>query len=121
MKVTGLNPTLQVHDLKKASEFYVSIGFQLDWIWPEEDPTHGSVSSGGFSFMFAKIDAAQKPQIGDLYFKVEDVDSLYSELKSKGIHVSELTKTEYGMLDFSLTDPFGHHIVFGQPSGDWEG
>ena len=118
MKVTGINPTLHVHDLKRASEFYVSLGFNLDWIWPEENPTHGSVSSGGFSFMFAKIDENIKPQIGDLYFKVEEVDKLYEEIKSKNIEVSKLMKAEYGMLDFSLTDPFGHHIVFGQPSGE---
>jgi uncharacterized glyoxalase superfamily protein PhnB len=120
MKVTGINPTLQVHDLKIASEFYVSLGFNLDWLWPEETPTHGSVSSGGFSFMFAKIDEGSKPEIGDLYFKVEEVEKLYAKIKSKHIEVSNLTKTEYGMLDFSLTDPFGHNIVFGQPSGEWE-
>lgn len=121
MKVIGLNPTLQVHDLKKASDFYVSLGFKLDWIWPEENPTHGSVSSGDFAFMFAKIDLTQQPQIGDLYFRVENVESLHAEIKSKNIEVSDLIKTDYGMLDFSLTDPFGHHIVFGQPSGEWEG
>ena len=115
MKVIGINPTLQVHDLIKASEYYISLGFSLDWIWPEENPTHGSVSSGGFSFMFTKIDKNTKPEIGDLYFKVEEVEKLYAEIKSKNIKVSDLTKTDYGMLDFSLTDPFGHHIVFGQP------
>jgi uncharacterized glyoxalase superfamily protein PhnB len=120
MKVIGINPTLQVHDLKRASEFYVSLGFILDWIWPEENPTHGSVSSGNFSFMFAKVDESTEPEKGDLYFKVEEVEKLYSEIKSKNIKVSELSKTDYGMLDFSLTDPFGHHIVFGQPSGEWE-
>ena len=71
MKVTGINPTLQVHDLKKAGDFYVSLGFNLDWIWPEENPTHGSVSSGGFSFMFTRIDSHIEPQKGDLYFRVE--------------------------------------------------
>jgi uncharacterized glyoxalase superfamily protein PhnB len=121
MKVVGLNPTLQVHDLKKAYEFYVALGFKLEWMWPEENPTHGSVSSGNFAFMFAQIDEDQKPQLGDLYFKVEDVESLHKEIKSKNIQVSELIKQEYGMLDFSLTDPFGHHIVFGQPSSEWEG
>ena len=35
MKVIGLNPTLQVHDLKKASDFYINLGFDLDWIGSE--------------------------------------------------------------------------------------
>ena len=120
MKVIGINPTLQVQDLKVASEFYISLGFNLDWIWPDENPTHGSVSSGGFSFMFAKIDNDKKPEKADLYFKVEEVEQLHAELKSKKIEVSDLVKTEYGMLDFSLTDPYGHHIVFGQPTGEWK-
>lgn len=120
MKVIGINPTLQVHDLTKAAEFYTSLGFNLEWLWPEENPTHGSVSSGEFSFMFAKINEEAKPEIGDLYIKVEEVEKLHAEIKSKNIEISKLTKTEYGMLDFSLTDLFGHHIVFGQPSGEWE-
>ena len=121
MKVTGINPTLQVYDLKKASDFYTSLGFNLDWIWPDDNPTHGSVSSGEFSFMFTKIEDATKPQIGDLYFRVENVEKLHASLKSKNIEVSELTKTAYGMLDFSVTDPNGHHLVFGEPSGEYTG
>ena len=121
MKVTGLNPTIQVHDLNAAAEFYSSLGFKLEWLWPDADPSHGSVSSNGFAFMFAKIEKGRKPEIADLYFRVENVEELYEEIKSKGIKVSELVKTYYGMLDFSITDPFGHHLVFGEPSGEYQG
>ena len=121
MKVTGLNPTLQVHNLKEAADFYSSLGFKLEWLWPDADPTHGSVSSNGFAFMFAKIDRESKPEIADLYFRVENVEKLYHEIKSKGIEVSDLIKTDYGMLDFSITDPYGHHLVFGEPSGEYQG
>ena len=121
MKVTGINPTLQVHDLNEAAEFYTSLGFELEWLWPDDAPTHGSVSSNGYSFMFVKIEKDAKPEIGDLYFRVENVAQLHSELKDKNIDVSELVKTEYGMLDFSVNDPYGHHLVFGEPSGEWEG
>ena len=119
MKVTGLNPTLQVHDLHKAAEFYTSLGFKLEWLWPDDKPTHGSVSSHGFAFMFAIIDSATKPEIADLYFRVENVEQLHAELKSKGVTVSDLVKTDYGMLDFSIKDPYGHHLVFGEPSGEF--
>ncbi|MEM9544781.1 MAG: glyoxalase superfamily protein [Bacteroidota bacterium] len=121
MKVTGINPTLQVYDLKVAADFYTTLGFKLEWLWPDDTPTHGSVSSNGHSFMLAKIDKAEKPEIGDLYFRVDGVEELYNELKSKNIEVSRLEKTAYGMLDFSVNDPYGHHLVFGEPSGEWEG
>ena len=121
MKVTGINPTLQVHYLNKAAEFYTKLGFHLDWIWPDDSPTHGSVSSNGFSFMFEKIDEDRTPEKGDLYFRVEQVERLYEKMKADGIKVSDLVKSPYGMLDFSIQDPFGHHLVFGEPSGEYEG
>ncbi|MDF1694221.1 MAG: VOC family protein [Saprospiraceae bacterium] len=121
MKINGIVCTLQVHDLDRSISFYNSIGFSLDWKWPESDPTHASLSTSGHSFMLVQIDIKNKPQIGDLYFRVEEVEKIHQELIRKKIQVSKLVKTDYGMLDFSIESPSGHHLVFGQPSGEWNG
>ncbi|WP_286745925.1 VOC family protein [Roseivirga sp. UBA1976] len=49
-----------------------------------------------------------------LYVFVRNVESLYREFKSKGLKVSELVKSDYGMTDFDLYDLNGFRISFGQ-------
>jgi hypothetical protein len=115
MKITGLVSTLQTNDLDNSISFYLKLGFILDWKWPEVAPSHASFSSSGYSFMLEKIDKDRKPEKADLYFKVEEVNKLYQSYLDQNIQVSKLKKTNYGMLDFSIESPSGHHLVFGEP------
>jgi len=51
----------------------------------------------------------------DLYFSVADVDSLYAEFSGKGAPISsEIGDRPYGMRDFSIIDPDGYVLAFGQ-------
>lgn len=120
MHINGITSTLQVHDLDQAITFYIQLGFDLDWKWPESAPTHASISSSGHSFMLEKIDSTTLPSRADLYFRVQNVESLHKSLASKGIEIGELQKMDYGMLDFSISSPNGHHLTFGEPSGEWK-
>lgn len=121
MKISGITSTLQAHDLDKSIAFYKNLGFNIDWKWPEDSPSHASISSSGFSFMLEKISLDQKPNKADLYFRVEKVEQLHEELTNKNVSVGNLQKAAYGMLDFSIQSPNGHHLVFGEPSGEFEG
>jgi len=121
MKITGIISTLQAHDLDISIAFYKNLGFNLEWKWPEDSPTHASISSSGFSFMLEKINEDQTPNKADLYFRTEDVRNLHKDLANNNIIVSDLEKAAYGMLDFSVKSPNGHHLVFGEPSGEFEG
>jgi len=121
MKITAIVSTLQVHNLDTSIAFYTKLGFDLEWKWPEINPGHASISSSGYSFMLEKIDDSQKPDKADLYFRVEEVEQLHKNFKNNNITVADLQKTAYGMLDFSVQSPNGHHLVFGQPSGEYEG
>ena len=121
MKITGLVSTLQTQDLEKSISFYEKLGFNLEWKWPEDSPSHASIISSGFSFMLEKTSADQKPEKADLYFKVEEVKKLHQSFLDNNIPVGDLQKTDYGMLDFSIKSPSGHHLVFGEPSGEYQG
>ncbi len=121
MKVTRITSTLQAHDLDKTIAFYENLGFNLDWKWPNDSPSHASISSSGLSFMLKKIDIDSKPNKADLYFRVEMVEQLHEKFVNNDVQVSELQKTAYGMLDFSMLSPNGHNLVFGEPSGEYEG
>ena len=118
VKFTGLTPTLQVHDLDQAIAFYAKLGFETGWIWPEGKPTHASLKKDGVSFMIALVDESREIQQGDLYFWVEDIEGYAKKLKDAGIDIPDLTDTEYGMRDASIADPWGHHLTFGEPSGN---
>lgn len=121
MKINAITSTLQVHDLDQSVSFYKNLGFELDWIWPDDTPSHASLSSSGYSFMLEKVDTSKVPARADLYFRADDIEQLHSHYLQKKIEVSELQKTDYGMLDFSITSPNGHHLTFGEPSGEYDG
>ena len=54
--------------------------------------------------------------IGSAYVYVEDADALHAELRSKGARVEgEPVDHPWGLRDFSVLDPEGNRITFGQP------
>lgn len=115
MKLECITPTIQVTDLIQGIEFYEQLGFEKDWLWPENNPTHASVSMNGVNFMMVKA-RDNHIQKADLYFTMEDVRSFHHHLK-KRLTVSDLIQSDYGMLDFSIEDPWGHHLTFGTAEG----
>lgn len=119
-KLSAIVTTIQVTDLEKAIEFYNKLGFTKDWIWPDKTPTHASLSKDGVGFMITINMDQEDIQKGDLYFRISNVEGYYKYLKSQRIIDENLIQSNYGMLDFSLTDPWGHRLTFGEPKGDFE-
>jgi hypothetical protein len=52
------------------------------------------------------------------YFYPDDVAALHAAWKGKGLPVTDLRVTDYGMKEFELRDPDGYWLWFGQPSSD---
>ena len=48
------------------------------------------------------------------YFYPDDVARLYAQVVARGYRPTPLKVTIYGMREFSLTDPDGHMLSFGQ-------
>ncbi len=119
-KLSSIVTTIQVTHLEKAISFYEKFGFSKDWIWPESEPTHASLSKDGIGFMVTKAADDQIIQKADLYFRISNVEDFYNHLKSQKVIDSELVQSDYGMLDFSIKDPWGHTLSFGEPKGDFE-
>jgi len=111
----SLSPFLQVTDLDLAKSFYGNIGFRLRWLYPDETPTHMAMSSQGVDLSFVLVDEVNSKV--DLYIQVDGVKEYYEAFLEKLDEVSPLVKSAYGMLDFSLEDPWGHHLVFGEDLG----
>lgn len=121
MKFESIVPTITAHSLHKAKEFYAHLGFSVDWMWPDDKPTHLSLSWDGVSFMVQNVEEASSIHRADLYFRVAGVRELHNSMSQKLDSLPDLIKTDYGMLDFSIDDPWGHKLTFGEPDGEWEG
>ena len=113
-QLNGLIPTISVRNLDEAILFYQKLGFNLDWKWPQSKPSHASLLNGKHSFMITIHQGKGDIQRADLYFIVDNVGELHQHYQLLNLAVSDLFDTEYGMIDFSLEDPWGHHLVFGQ-------
>ena len=54
--------------------------------------------------------------IGSAYVYVDDADALHAELRDRGARVArDPVSHPWGLRDFSVLDPEGNQITFGQP------
>lgn len=119
MRAKELIPTIGVADLDEAIAFYTKMGFKKEWKWPENQPTHAEVSIDGIKVMMVRKEE-DNIQKADLYIIVEGVIDFHKKISGRLNHISGLEKTDYGMLDFSLDDPWGNFITFGESSEGYE-
>ena len=127
MKLTNLIPMLNVSNLETSLKFY-NTALQFEVVSPKEaikEWRWAIIRSGDTEMMLAETGAdigLQKnvdprkitnwPTI--FYFYPDDVEALYESITSKGFVLSPLEVTFYGMKEFSLQDPDGHMLSFGQ-------
>ncbi|MDO4763381.1 MAG: VOC family protein [Flavobacteriaceae bacterium] len=97
-----------VSDLEISKAFFQKLGFDLkfqqeDWI---------EFNLGATSFAILKRPAEKGkfiPQKTRIMFEVDDMESLYEELKRKGIHfIGSIRNENYGKL-----------LTFEDPDGNW--
>lgn len=118
-KVTGVMPTLTVGDLGEAVAYYRALGFLEEWAHPSGDsPSHVGLSLGSVDLMLAACaDSAKTIERQNLYFLVEGIDSYHALLRHNlGESIPDLVDADYGMRDFTIRDPWGHLLTFGEGS-----
>lgn len=136
-KIESITPTLAVHDLDVGIEYYERLGFKLQWKYPDNRATHAGIAQGTCFLMLCECEPAER---ADLMFCVDDVHACYHHversccweiaIRLKDNKVGDeqwppkrsLTPpippkpTDYGMIDFTLVDPWGHQLTFGMPT-----
>ena len=110
-------PMIHVPDVAATVAWYEALGFELidandeggevDW---------AMVAWGEDAVMF---NSGGRPANGDrrevdLYVTVENVDSLHQRLKDHVEVVQEPNDTFYGMREFTVRDPNGFWVTFGE-------
>ena len=137
-KVEKPIPTLPVSHLELGIEFYERLGFEVDWRWPDDGPTHAGLMRDGCSIMLSQCDPKAP---GDVYFIVDDVSACHAailagrtwELAGRLARADEAghvppeaskrpprnpEEHPYGLRDFCVIDPWGNCLSFGQPLGE---
>ena len=109
----SIAPTLEVPDVKSATDYYQEkLGFNLGFLWGEP-PTHGAVNLNAASIHFALGEPNSKGFW--LYIHVADVDGLFQWYQGNEVQLTDQPTTQpWGMREFNMRDPHGYHFRFGQ-------
>ena len=102
-------PVLHVADVKATAAFYRDV---LGFTWDFGDENYAVVWRDNSAIHLVKGDA---PRGVHLFQWVQDVDAYHREISERGAMVDgEPTNRPYQVRDFSVHDPNGVQIVFGQ-------
>ena len=110
---------LATADVAATIKFYrEQLGFTKEWFW-DDPPTHGGVEWGEIDLMFQKnVELAKHVEGHQHYFFVSDVDALYATHQANGVTiVSPLERKPWGMREYTVRDPSGYHLRFGEQCG----
>ena len=127
MPLKNLIPMLNVSDIEASLRFYRSaLDFDVvsdpaavsEWRW-------ATIRSGETELMLSETETPPAADTGIdphrntawpviFYFYPDDVETLHARVRAAGFTPTELGNTIYGMREFSLTDPDGHVLSFGQ-------
>ena len=115
MKLESLTPVLRTWDLSETVDFYTRVlGFECK----AHEPDWASVSYGTVSVMFSSPNEHEgdvAPAFtGSLYFRVKEVDSLWSRFKDQARVCYPIETFAYGMREFAIYDNNGYLLQFGE-------
>src|SRR5215470_2421595 len=119
-------PVLGVSNVRRTAEYYRDVlGFDLDpatgvfqGAGDEPGGLYAIVRRGGASLHFqirrgSLPDRRRTFMERDVYIYVDDVDTLYSELQSRGATtVSPPQNAPYGLGEILVEDPNGYRVTF---------
>lgn len=117
MKFKNLIPMLYTEDIKGTVEFYTNVlGFECgalskEWGWASLHRDH-------VSLMLAQpnehLPFERATFTGSFYFKVDEIEAFWQEVKNEVKICYPLEDFEYGMREFAVYDNNGYLLQFGQ-------
>ena len=113
----GLTAIFQVRDFQEALDYYSRVlGFEIGWVWGEP-PSYASVCRDRAEINFGAPQEGQTISPSSIYIALTQIDAYYETIRAKGAAVAvPIGDRPYGMRDFSIKDPSGNEISFGQPT-----
>lgn len=114
-EMVDLIPTLAVVSLKQAVEFYANkLGFELTL----QSGNYVAVERDNVQIGFVADKNALKGYKPSFYIRMVRIDDYFKQVKASGAKLnSELKTSSTNMKEFSLTDPDGYTLIFGEYVG----
>lgn len=108
-----LHPGLVVPDVLAAAEFYTNkLGFTTSFTWGDP-PMMAGVSLGDVQVFLERGTRVSGGSV--VYFVVGDADELHAFHRANGVDIVEgLDDRDYELRDYTVRDPYGHMLTFGQ-------
>src|SRR5262249_17604969 len=121
-EISGISPFFVVSNLQSALSFYRdSLGFEVIFEGPADDPFFGIVRRGGAMIMLKDLGVDPMPNYNrepahscDAYVNVSDPDALAAEFASRGVQFSQPLKDNDWLRGFELKDADGYGLFFGR-------
>jgi catechol 2,3-dioxygenase-like lactoylglutathione lyase family enzyme len=111
-------PQLRMTKWDRSRAFYVDgLGFSVDWEHRFEPgfPVFAQLTRQGLS-LFLTEHAGDCQVGGAAYFVIDDVDSMFTEIRRRGIQPAEPpTDTEWNAREMTVVDPDGNKLRFSTP------
>ncbi len=127
-RISSIRPMLAVTDLPRTIAFYVKkLGFRvLNTFERDGSPVWCAIERNGQEMMFnapprecVERDVPRKSKDYQIFYcNSDDVVALRDEFKARGVEVSDLRVTIYGMKEFEVRDPDGYWLWFGQETDE---
>ena len=116
----SVSPFLASEDLPVSLAFYLDkLGFTLAWEWGQPVEL-AAVCRDEVELTLASRADAKPDGISRLYLHIDGIDDYHAQLLAAGVAITvAIGDRPYGMRDFSVTDPAGNVLCFGQalPAG----
>lgn len=132
--IASMQPALSVEDVRRSVAFYVDkLGFSTQGVFEQDGVVvHGEASAGPVQFMFgpaAMLEGAQAAKSAGVplgagirfYTSLDSgIDEYYEEVRSAGVRiVEEIGDRFWGDRTFSIADPDGYVLQFGEHVKDF--
>ena len=116
-QVTGHATVLHVKDMPTALAYYRDrLGFAVTFSW-EDPPRYVCLCLGDAAIHLNSYKAPAATSVVCIFCR--GVDALHADLGERGANITSPLKDEpYGMREFTVTDPDGHQLIFGQGTSE---
>ncbi len=122
-KIIGSAPILLVTDVVASANYYRDkLGFSYERFWGEP-PSFCILWRDNFHIMLSRVEDSKfivphykvVEKMWNIYFWVDNVETLYKELKERGATIDyDIRDKPYGCREFGVQDLEGYDVAFGQ-------